>query len=103
MANGISTRFERSSPDDTFCKTKHWKSSSQIEVSQHLSVGILSNLFVRYVVLASIMFAFTDRNVVKKVIGFLPRVGVGGRYGLPQQRYDSYSSPFGTDRCLVAR
>ncbi|CAF4550524.1 unnamed protein product, partial [Rotaria magnacalcarata] len=35
----------------------------------------------------SVMFAFNDRSVVKKVVNFLPRVGVGGRYGLPQQRY----------------
>jgi len=32
------------------------------------------------------MFAFTDRTIVKKVVNLLPRVGVGGRYGLPQQR-----------------
>jgi len=37
------------------------------------------------------MLAFADRSVVKKVVNFLPRVGVGGRYGLPQQRYDTYS------------
>jgi len=37
------------------------------------------------------MLAFADRSVVKKVVNFLPRVGVGGRYGLPQQRYDNYS------------
>jgi hypothetical protein len=36
--------------------------------------------------LASVMLAFADRSVVKKVVNFLPRVGVGGRYGLPQQR-----------------
>ncbi len=41
--------------------------------------------------LASVMLAFADRSVVKKVVNFLPRVGVGGRYGLPQQRYDTYS------------
>ena len=47
------------------------------------------------------MFAFTDRNVVKKVIGFLPRVGVGGRYGLPQQRYHPSSPPVSIDRFLI--
>lgn len=36
------------------------------------------------------MLAFADRNIVKKVVGYLPRVGVGGRYGLPQQRFDNY-------------
>ena len=33
------------------------------------------------------MFAFADRSIVKKVVNCLPRVGVGGRYGLPQQRW----------------
>ncbi|CAF4275951.1 unnamed protein product, partial [Rotaria sp. Silwood2] len=41
----------------------------------------------------SVMFAFTDRTIVKKVVNFLPRVGVGGRYGLPQQRRTSLASP----------
>ncbi|CAF4132174.1 unnamed protein product [Rotaria magnacalcarata] len=39
------------------------------------------------------MFAFNDRSVVKKVVNFLPRVGVGGRYGLPQQRRTALASP----------
>ena len=37
-------------------------------------------------ILASVMFTFADRSIVKKVVSFLPRVGVGSRYGLPQQR-----------------
>ena len=37
------------------------------------------------------MFAFADRTIVKKVVNYLPRVGVGGRYGLPQQRLINYS------------
>ncbi|CAF3278946.1 unnamed protein product [Rotaria socialis] len=41
----------------------------------------------------SVMFAFNDRSVVKKVVNFLPRVGVGGRYGLPQQRRTALASP----------
>mgnify|MGYP002378640195 CR=1 FL=1 len=41
----------------------------------------------------SVMFAFNDRIIVKKVISFLPRVGVGARYGLPQQRRTSLASP----------
>ncbi|CAF0746128.1 unnamed protein product [Didymodactylos carnosus] len=41
----------------------------------------------------SIMFAFPDRGTVKKVVNYLPRVGVGGRYGLPQQRRTSLASP----------
>ncbi|CAF0884401.1 unnamed protein product [Adineta ricciae] len=41
----------------------------------------------------SIMFAFADRSIVKKVVNCLPRVGVGGRYGLPQQRRTSLASP----------
>ena len=40
----------------------------------------------RLTFLASVMLAFSDRNLVKKVVNYLPRVGVGGRYGLPQQR-----------------
>ncbi|CAF1181559.1 unnamed protein product [Rotaria sp. Silwood1] len=41
----------------------------------------------------SVMFAFVDRTIVKKVVNYLPRVGVGGRYGLPQQRRTSLASP----------
>ncbi|CAF3766606.1 unnamed protein product [Rotaria sordida] len=41
----------------------------------------------------SIMFAFADRTIVKKVVNYLPPVGVGGRYGLPQQRRTSLASP----------
>lgn len=37
-------------------------------------------------IVASVMFAFNDRSIVKRVVSFLPRVGVGARYGLPQQR-----------------
>jgi hypothetical protein len=44
-------------------------------------------------ILASVMFAFHDRSIVKKVVNFLPRVGVGARYGLPQQRRTSLASP----------
>ncbi|UJR15136.1 hypothetical protein I4U23_002101 [Adineta vaga] len=40
----------------------------------------------------SVMFAFADRTIVKKVVNCLPRVGVGGRYGLPQQRRTSLAS-----------
>ncbi|CAF1552499.1 unnamed protein product, partial [Rotaria sp. Silwood1] len=40
----------------------------------------------------SVMFAFIDRSIVKKVVNFLPRVGVGSRYGLPQQRRTSLPS-----------
>ncbi|CAF4960642.1 unnamed protein product [Rotaria sp. Silwood1] len=39
------------------------------------------------------MFAFNDHSIVKKVVSFLPRVGVDGRYGLPQQRRTSLASP----------
>lgn len=42
--------------------------------------------FLLILILASVMFAFNDRSIVKKVVNFLPRLGVGGRYGLPQQR-----------------
>ncbi|CAF3598939.1 unnamed protein product, partial [Rotaria sp. Silwood2] len=40
-----------------------------------------------------VLFAFNDRSIVKKVVSFLPRVGVGSRYGLPQQRRTSLASP----------
>ncbi|CAF1384552.1 unnamed protein product [Rotaria sp. Silwood1] len=38
------------------------------------------------------MFAFNDHSIVKKVVSFLPQVGVGGRNGLPQQRRTSLAS-----------
>jgi hypothetical protein len=41
----------------------------------------------------SVMFAFTDRRTVEKVVNILPRVGVGPRYGLPQTRHTSLASP----------
>ena len=41
----------------------------------------------------SIMFAFADRSIMKKIVNALPKVGVGGRYGLPQQRRTSLASP----------
>lgn len=50
------------------------------------------------------MFAFADRNIVKKVVSFLPRVGVGARYGLPQQRYSIHLkalAPFDTHRSFL--
>ena len=47
------------------------------------------------------MLSFTDRSVVKKVVNFLPRVGVGGRYGLPQQRYDCYSLIINCENLLL--
>lgn len=42
---------------------------------------------------SSVMFAFTDRRTVEKVVNILPRVGVGPRYGLPQTRHTSLASP----------
>ena len=42
---------------------------------------------------ASIMFAFSDQNTVKKVVKALPRVGVGIKYGIPQTRRASLMSP----------
>jgi hypothetical protein len=39
------------------------------------------------------MFAFNDRQTVKKVINILPRVGAGPRYGLPIDRRTSLASP----------
>ena len=41
----------------------------------------------------SIMFAFADFDTVKKVIKFLPPVGVGVKYGIPQSRRASLMSP----------
>lgn len=42
---------------------------------------------------SSVMFAFTDRKTVEKVVYILPKVGVGPRYGLPQNRHTSLASP----------
>jgi WD40 repeat protein len=42
---------------------------------------------------SNVMFAFTDRRTVEKVVNILPRVGVGPRYGLPQARHTSLASP----------
>lgn len=41
----------------------------------------------------SIMFAFQDHHVVKKVVKALPCVGVGIKYGIPQTRRASLMSP----------
>jgi hypothetical protein len=41
----------------------------------------------------SIMFAFSDFDTVKKVIKYLPPVGVGVKYGIPQSRRASLMSP----------
>ena len=41
---------------------------------------------------SSVMFAFTDRRTVEKVVNILPKVGVGPRYGLPQNRHTSLAS-----------
>lgn len=35
---------------------------------------------------ASVMFAFDDFAVMKRVVGALPQVGIGVKYGLPQTR-----------------
>lgn len=39
------------------------------------------------------MFAFADQETVKNVVKYLPRVGVGVKYGLPQSRKASLMSP----------
>lgn len=41
----------------------------------------------------SVMFAFTDRQTVKKIVKSLPRVGVGIKYGIPQTRRASLMTP----------
>jgi hypothetical protein len=35
----------------------------------------------------SVMFAFPDKQIARKIVNVLPKVGVGMRYGLPQTRY----------------
>ena len=83
MANGSSMKSERLSHVDISYKIEPWKSSSPIEVIDLEQ----ENFFMKsFVFSASVMFAFPDRQIVKKVVNHLPRVGVGGRYGLPQQR-----------------
>ncbi|VDK31748.1 unnamed protein product, partial [Gongylonema pulchrum] len=41
----------------------------------------------------AIMFAFADEDTVRKVVDYLPRVGVGVKYGLPQSRKTSLMTP----------
>lgn len=41
----------------------------------------------------SVMFSFSDRQTVKKIIKSLPRVGVGIKYGIPQSRRASLMTP----------
>ncbi|KAH9516818.1 hypothetical protein DERF_007537 [Dermatophagoides farinae] len=41
----------------------------------------------------SIMFAFSDFETVKKVVRYLPAVGVGVKYGIPQSRRGSLMTP----------
>lgn len=42
---------------------------------------------------AAIMFAFANEDTVRKVVEYLPRVGVGVKYGLPQSRKTSLMTP----------
>jgi hypothetical protein len=83
MANGILVKYVRYFLEDISYKIKHWKSSFPIEVNNRIKIKFKIEFFV---LSASVMFAFPDRQIVKKVVNYLPRVGVGGRYGLPQQR-----------------
>uniref|UniRef100_A0A0N5AYU9 Putative neurobeachin homolog n=1 Tax=Syphacia muris TaxID=451379 RepID=A0A0N5AYU9_9BILA len=41
----------------------------------------------------AIMFAFANEDTVRKVVDYLPRVGVGVKYGLPQSRKTSLMTP----------
>ncbi|GMR43276.1 hypothetical protein PMAYCL1PPCAC_13471, partial [Pristionchus mayeri] len=41
----------------------------------------------------AVMFAFADHDTVRMVVGHLPRVGVGVKYGLPQSRKASLMTP----------
>lgn len=41
----------------------------------------------------SVMFAFADFDIVKRVVKYLPPVGVGIKYGIPQSRRASLMSP----------
>lgn len=41
----------------------------------------------------SVMFSFSDRITIKKIIKSLPRVGVGIKYGIPQSRRASLMTP----------
>lgn len=41
----------------------------------------------------SVMFAFSDFDTVKRVVKYLPPVGVGIKYGIPQSRRASLMSP----------
>ncbi|KAF7244103.1 Lipopolysaccharide-responsive and beige-like anchor protein, partial [Varanus komodoensis] len=41
----------------------------------------------------AVMFNFPDSATVKKVVKYLPRVGIGSSYGLPQTRRISMASP----------
>ncbi|CAF3312722.1 unnamed protein product [Rotaria sp. Silwood2] len=43
--------------------------------------------------ISSVTFTFADRTNVKKVVHFLPHIGVGSRYRLSQQRQTSLASP----------
>jgi len=41
----------------------------------------------------SVMFNFSDPDVMKKIVACLPRVGIGTGYGLPQDRRTSLATP----------
>ncbi|CAK9290464.1 unnamed protein product [Gordionus sp. m RMFG-2023] len=41
----------------------------------------------------SVMFSFPDRNIVKKIVSLLPKVGCGPKYGIPKSRKSSLMSP----------
>lgn len=43
------------------------------------------------------MFAFENNETVKKIVAYLPAVGVGATYGIPRTRYVAHLIP----TCLV--
>lgn len=48
---------------------------------------ILCSNFWKLFSIVAVMFNFPDPATVKKVVNYLPRVGVGTCFGLPQTRY----------------
>ena len=42
---------------------------------------------ISFSLLGSYMFAFDNHETVKKIVSYLPAVGVGPNYGIPRTRY----------------
>ena len=69
----------------------HFSEIRAVFSRRHLLQNVAIEIFVAN--RSSVMFAFSDRRSVERVVNILPKVGAGPRYGLPQTRQTSLASP----------